>query len=146
MRKMMYSVAVLALAAGMTQAASVAHAKDTEYRRSVKVGEAAELIPHSSMRGECLTKVPAIKILEEPKNGTASIKEGERKFENGKGNFAKCDGKVGIGARVVYTPKSGFVGTDKLRYEVTFESGSVSTYAFMFRIGRQDSGGWTNPK
>ncbi len=121
-------------------------AKDFEIRRSVKTGEAAELLQHSSMRGECESKVPKIKILDEPRNGGAAIKEGERKFEKGAGNFAKCDGKTGVGARVVYTPKSGFEGADKFRYEVTFDNGNVNVYSVSLRIGKQDPAGWAKPK
>ena len=126
--------------------ASPAIAKDVEFRRTVKAGEATELLPHSSMRGECESKIPRIRILDEPRNGTAAIKEGERKFDRGTVNFAKCDGKIGVGARVVYTPKSGFQGADNLRYEVTFESGMVTTYSFSLQVGRQDNSGWTKPK
>ena len=136
------ALALSGLAAGVTSAA----AKDIEIRRTVKAGEAADLLPHSSMRGECESKVPKIRILEQPRNGEAAIKEGERKFEKGAGNFAKCDGKVGVGAHVIYKPKSGYEGADRFRYEVTFDSGRVSTYAVSLRIGRQDPAGWTKPK
>ncbi len=121
-------------------------AKDFEIRRSVKAGEAAELLQHSSMRGECESKVPKIKVLDDPKNGGAVVKEGERKFEKGAGNLAKCDGKSGVGARVVYTPKAGFEGADKFRYEVTFNNGNVNVYSVSLRIGKQDPAGWAKPK
>lgn len=140
------AAAVAAFFMGMAGFSGTAAAKDIEIRRSVKAGEAAELLPHSSMRGDCESKVPKIKILDEPKNGSASIKEGERKFEKGTGNFAKCDGKTGVGARVVYTPKSGYQGADTFRYEVTFESGNVNTYSVSLRVGRQDNTGWAKPK
>lgn len=121
-------------------------AKEVEIRRTVKVGEATELLQHSSMRGECESKAAKIRILDEPKNGTTAVKEGERKFERGTGNFAKCDGKVGVGSRVVYTPKSGYEGADKFRYEVTFDSGNVTIYNVQLRVGKQDPAGWTKAK
>ena len=147
MRGMILPAAALAAVfSGFLVTASPATAKDVEIRRAIKAGEAAELLQHSSMRGECESKLPKIKILDAPRNGTAAIKEGERKFERGTGNFAKCDGKTGVGARVVYTPKSGFEGADRFRYEVTFDSGSVTTYAISLRIGKQDPAGWSKPK
>ncbi len=139
-------VAALTGAAGVILAGQAALAKDVEIRRSLKSGETAELLQHSSMRGNCESKVPQIKILSQPSNGAASVKEGERKFQNGKGNFAKCDGKTGVAARVVYKPREGFTGTDKLRYEVTFASGNVSTYVVTLRVGSTDTGGWTKAK
>lgn len=123
-----------------------AASKDLELRRAVKAGETVELLPHSSMRGDCESKVPKIRIIDEPKNGSAAVKEGERRFEKGVGELAKCDGKVGVGAKVIYTPKSGFEGADKLRYEVTFASGTVTIYNVQIRVGRQDPAGWTKPK
>ena len=144
--RILAAAASAAVVFGLLLTAGPAAAKDVEIRRSVKAGEAAELLPHSSMRGECESKLPKIKILDVPRNGTTAIKEGERKFERGTGNFAKCDGKTGVGARVVYTPKSGFEGADRFRYEVTFESGSVTTYAVSLRIGKQDPAGWSKPK
>lgn len=136
----------LAIAVGSLVWAIPVAAKDVEIRRTIKAGEATELLPHSSMRGECESKVPKIRILEAPRNGSTAIREGERKFEGGTGNFAKCDGKIGVGARVVYTPKGGFEGADRFRYEVTFDSGRVTTYAVSLRIGRQDQSGWSKPK
>jgi len=138
--------AILVSALPFCATVPTASAKDVELRRTIKAGEATDLLPHSSMRGECESKIPKIRILDQPRNGTATIREGERKFEKGTGNFAKCDGKVGVGANVVYTPKGGFEGADRFRYEVTYDSGRTATYAVSLRVGRQDSSGWTKPK
>ncbi len=147
MRGIVWTLAMAGLAGTFVMVgAGAAAAKDVEIRRTLKAGEAAELLQHSSMRGECESKVPKIRILDQPRNGTTAVREGERKFERGTGNFAKCDGKIGVAGRVVYTPKSGFEGADKFRYEVTFDSGTVTTYAVSLRVGRQDQSGWTKPK
>ena len=144
--KFLPAAGIAAASFALCVSVSPASAKDVELRRAIKAGEAVELLPHSSMRGDCESKLPKIRIVDQPRNGAASIKEGERKFEKGAGNFAKCDGKVGVGARVIYTPKGSFEGADKFRYEVTFDSGTVTTYAVSLRIGKQDPAGWTKPK
>lgn len=137
------------LAAGSLATFNVASAKDFNYRKSVKKDTEVRLIPHSSFRGECETKKPVIKMLNEPKNGIAKIKSGTRKFrKGGKGRMAKCDGKTGVAAAVFYTPKTGFEGVDRLRYEVTFASGTKNIYGFQLRVGKRkvDPTGWTKAK
>ncbi len=125
----------------------VAVAKDIQMRKNVRATGETAILPHSSFRGECETRAPEIKILDNPANGTVAIKSGPRKFPaGGKGNMAKCDGKTGVAAAVFYTPKSGFQGFDKVRYEVTFASGNKNVYIVQLRVGtpkQEGGGGWT---
>ena len=134
------------VAATLFAGTNVVLAKDVELTRAVKAGETSGILPHSSMRGDCESKVPKVRILDQPRNGAATVKEGERKFERGAGNFAKCDGKTGVGATVMYKPKDGFQGADKFRYEVTFDSGTVTTYSITMRVGSRDNSGWAKPQ
>ncbi|MGE3247430.1 MAG: hypothetical protein AB7F96_21490 [Beijerinckiaceae bacterium] len=128
-----------------------AFAKDLKYFRSMKKDAETPLMRHTSFRGDCETKAAEIKILEQPKNGQAAVKTGTRKFpKGGKGNLAKCDGKTGAAAAVVYKPKSGFEGFDQLKYEVTFASGNKNTVSYRLKIGdpkKSDDGkGWVKAK
>lgn len=129
--------------------ASIAVAKDVDIRKSIKKDTETIVMPHSSFRGDCETKVPVIKIVAAPKSGSTTIKSGKRKFGNsGKGNMAKCNGKTGVASGVFYKPNSGFEGFDTLKYEVTFASGNKNVYVINLRVGspKQGGDGWVKAK
>ncbi|MBM3608135.1 MAG: hypothetical protein FJX29_06745 [Alphaproteobacteria bacterium] len=136
---------------GLLAAAGVqsAFARDVELRRSVKVGAETPIIAHSLFRGECETKSPDIKILQQPQNGTAVVKTGKRTFpKGGKGNMAKCDGKTGTGSAVHYTPKKDFQGFDTFQYEVDTNSGK-NKVTVRIRVGtppQLKNEGWVKPQ
>lgn len=60
-----------------------------------------------------------------------------------KGDFAKCNGQTGFGSHIVYQPKPGFEGQDRLRYTVRFDSGTELMVTAQMRVGtvaRSDEG------
>lgn len=137
---------VMAMAGGELIGAQSAWAKDIQIRRSVKPGAVTPVWAHSLFRGECETKSPEIKILQQPKNGSVEVKTGKRTFpKGGKGNMAKCDGKTGVGTAVLYTPKKDFTGTDEIKYEVQTNAGK-NVISVQIRVGTPPStggAGWT---
>lgn len=122
-----------------------ANAKDFDFAKRVKTEKSTILLKHSSFRGQCETKPAVIKILDTPTNGTATVKNGPRKFpKGGKGRMARCDGKTGVASAVIYKPNASFQGRDRVRYQVTFASGRVNNYMFRITVGKakRSNDGW----
>lgn len=129
---------------------SVALAKDFQFNKSAKPATEVRLMSHTSFRGQCETKAAEIVLLDQPKNGTAQVKKGSRKFPTGgKGKMALCDGKRGAAAAVFYKSKDGYQGFDQLRYKVTFSTGKTNVITYRIRVGtpkKDTSTGWTKAK
>ncbi|MBN9082961.1 MAG: hypothetical protein BGP04_02055 [Rhizobiales bacterium 62-17] len=133
----------IVLAVGLALVAGVAVAKETVVRRSTDAGKAVDVWSHSSMRPDCSTKAPVVTIVQQPGNGTVSVNEGPRFLSGNRGDFAKCNGQTGFGSHIVYQPKAGFEGQDRLRYTVRFDSGTELTVSAQVRVGtvpRNDEG------
>jgi hypothetical protein len=137
---------VFVFAAGV---ASVSFAKDVTVQRTTAPGQAVEVWSHSSTRADCATKAPVVTVLQQPANGTVAVSEGPRQLSGNKGDFAKCNGQTGYGAKIVYQPKAGYSGQDGLRYTVRYESGTEMTVIAQLRVGaapaRSDEG-WHKPQ
>jgi hypothetical protein len=137
---------VFAFAAGV---ASASFAKDVTVQRTTEPGRPVEVWSHSSTRADCATKAPAVTVIQQPANGTVAVSEGPRQLSGNKGDFAKCNGQTGYGAKIVYQPKPGYSGQDGLRYSVRYESGTEMVVIAQVRVGaaapRSDEG-WHSPQ
>lgn len=133
----------IVVAVGLALVAGTAMAKETLVRRATEVGKSVEVWSHSSMRPDCSTKVPVVTIVQQPSSGTVAVSEGPRQLSGNRGDFAKCNGQSGFGSHIVYQPKAGFEGQDRLRYTVRFDSGTELTVSAQVRVGtvpRNDEG------
>lgn len=134
---------VIVVAAGLVLVAGAAMAKETLVRRSTDAGKPVDVWSHSSMRPDCSTKAPVVTIVQQPASGTVAVSEGPRLLSGNRGDFAKCNGQTGFGSHIVYQPKPGFEGQDRLRYTVRFDSGTELTVSAQVRVGtvaRNDEG------
>jgi hypothetical protein len=86
---------------------------------------------HASAHKNCTpARLPTIRVLEAPKSGTMSVRGAVLTMNKLPG----CP-PVKTPARVVfYQARAGYVGPDHLNYEVTSESGEVSTYDFAITV------------
>ena len=57
--------------------------------------------------------------LRQPKHGKVTTKWIARKFSGGRGSGRKCNGRLGKGTAIYYTPNKGYRGPDGFRISVT---------------------------
>jgi hypothetical protein len=90
-----------------------------EKNRWVAVG------PFVTVNNDCsMSSRARVRILEQPTNGRAVVimKRGEVGFKPDH-RLANCNDKPIVGPMVQYTPKKGFIGTDRYVFEVLFKDG-----------------------
>ena len=125
-----------------------ASAKDQTINRTFKETKPKPIWAHASLRTkDCATKPPKVEFVEQPTGGKLYIKVRARKIKGYKGNRAKCNGKAGTAAYVVFSPKAGFNGRTVGKYKVTFNSGNVLNVTALIRVGnvKKDNSGWLVP-
>jgi hypothetical protein len=85
----------------------------------------SSLGPFSSLNDDCTVQSHArVRILQPPQNGVArvALRRGVASF-TANNSFARCNGSPITGTYVDYTPRDGFVGTDRFRIEIVFADG-----------------------
>jgi len=94
------------------------------------------LKPSSVVNNGCLMKPATIAITQQPAHGRLDMRAGSQQIKGGVGIIDRCIGKTGPATMVSYVPQAGFVGTDELRYTVTFPSvsGTPQTRDFHARV------------
>ncbi len=81
--------------------------------------------PFSSLNDDCSVQSHArVRILQQPANGVArvALRHGVAAF-TANNAFARCNGAPITGTYVEYTPRAGFVGQDRMRFEIVFSDG-----------------------
>ncbi len=129
-------------------APGVAMAKDVTIKRTFKQTKAKPIWAHASLRTrDCATMPPKVEFIDQPSGGKLYVKERPRKISGYKGPRAKCNGKAGVAAYIVFAPKSGFNGRTRGRYKVTFASGNVLNVTALIAVGtvQRDNTGWHVP-
>jgi hypothetical protein len=97
----------------------------------------AVLGPFASLNDDCSVKSFArVRILQQPANGSAvvAVRRGTASFE-ANNLFARCNGAPVSAPFVVYTPRDGFVGRERFRFEVVFSDGERRILAPELSIG-----------
>jgi hypothetical protein len=86
---------------------------------------------HASAHKNCTPgALPTVRIIEPPKSGTLTVREGTLTTDQVSG----CP-PIKTPARVVsYQARTGYVGPDHLVYEVTSENGEVATFDITINV------------
>jgi hypothetical protein len=73
---------------------------------------------------------PTIRVIEAPKSGVLTIRPGVLSTNKVEG----CPGLKTLAQIAFYQPRAGYVGSDKVGYEVTAENGDVAIYEMTINI------------
>jgi hypothetical protein len=93
--------------------------------------------PFASLNDDCSVRSFArVRIIEPPPNGRADVivRSGVASFE-ANNLFARCNGAPVTAPFVVYTPRDGFTGQDRFRFEVLFADGERRVLSPVLTIG-----------
>jgi hypothetical protein len=81
--------------------------------------------PFARLNDDCSVRAFArVRILEQPRNGRAVVvlEDGVASF-SANNAFARCNGSPLRAPIVSYTPREGFTGIDRFRFEIIFPNG-----------------------
>jgi hypothetical protein len=106
--------------------ASPAVAQSTNYSRAdATSGVAVQLNFHASANKNCSpAPPPRIRVLEIPKYGTLTVRKGEATVNSIPG----CQAFKTTAEVIIYRSRPGYVGQDRLVYEMTSVNGEVATF------------------
>jgi hypothetical protein len=94
--------------------------------------------PFSSLNDDCTVQSHArVRILQQPANGVARVvtRRGPASF-TADNTFARCNGTPITGTFVDYTPKPGFSGPERFRFEIVFRNGERRVLTPDFTVQR----------
>jgi hypothetical protein len=94
--------------------------------------------PFSSLNDDCTVRSHArVRILQQPANGVARVvtRPGQAAFA-ANNTFARCNGAPITGTFVDYTPKPGYVGPERFRFEIVFRDGERRVLTPEFTVQR----------
>jgi hypothetical protein len=76
-----------------------------------------------------------VRILQQPANGVARVvvRRGQAAF-TANNSFARCNGTPITGTFVDYTPRSGYAGPERFRFEITFRNGERRVITPVFEV------------
>ena len=92
--------------------------------------------PFSSLNDDCTVQSHArVRILQQPTHGVARVvtRPGQAAFA-ADNTFARCNGTSITGTFVDYTPKPGYVGPERFRFEIVFRNGERRVLAPDFTV------------
>jgi hypothetical protein len=115
---------------------------DNRYIRSGKAGREIVVRGYMTWKHDCSFRAyPEVVLDEPPQHGVVCLQIGTMRA--GLGYFGKtphCVGRLVRGVRVVYLPRSDFVGMDKMYYTVLYPSGLRRTVRTIFSVSPADPG------
>jgi hypothetical protein len=94
--------------------------------------------PFSSLNDDCTVQSHArVRILQMPANGVARVvtRTGQASFAASNA-FARCNGTPITGTFVDYTPKPGYAGPERFRFEIVFRNGERRVLTPEFTVQR----------
>jgi hypothetical protein len=94
--------------------------------------------PFSSLNDDCTVQSHArVRILQKPAHGEARVvtRQGQAAFAASNA-FARCNGTPITGTFVDYTPKPGYAGPERFRFEIIFRNGERRMLTPEFTVQR----------
>ena len=88
-------------------------------------GKALQLAYYASVHKDCAPgRLPTVRVIDPPTSGTLMVKDAELTTTR----VAGCTALKTPARVVFYQSRAGYVGPDRVKYEVTSENGKVATY------------------
>jgi hypothetical protein len=104
-----------------------------------------------TIRRDCYTKAAQVAVVEAPKHGSLTFKEGDWTITPGIGVVDRCLGRTARAFVGTYVPAKGFTGPDTYRLRATYASDALDyDVEVVVREPRATkdpaAGGWTAPR
>jgi hypothetical protein len=125
-RTVLVSLAAIGLVATAALAQSANYSSfETTSDKPVQLGY------YASAHKNCTPgSLPTVRVLEAPKGGLLVVRRGVLSTDK----VAGCPGLKTPAQIAFYQPRTGYVGPDRLSYEVTNENGDVATYEMTITV------------
>lgn len=120
------------IALATVSAATAALAQSANYSSfETTTDKPVQLGYYASAHKNCTpAALPTVRILEAPKGGTLIVRKGLLATNQ----VAGCPGLKTPAQIAFYQPRAGYVGPDRVSYEVTSENGDVATYEMTITV------------
>ena len=120
-----FSHVVLAAAFSMLASAALAQATNNYSSVEATSEKPVQLGYYASAHKNCTPgSLPTIRVIEPPKSGVLTVRRAVLKTDK----IAGCPDLKTPAQVAFYKARAGYVGPDRLSYEVTSENGEVATY------------------
>jgi hypothetical protein len=114
-------------AAAIVLCSGICLADTKSWNKTTKINHEVIISTHAQWEKNCGPRgLPAVNIEKQPNNGKVFTRSGRLTitYSFNEGSNPRCKGRQVTGIFVVYTPDSGFIGTDELAYTVTYHGTS----------------------
>lgn len=121
------------LVGALALSCAAASAQTNSIYRNVEAnsGKAARVGVHVSVRPDCSAdKLPEIKVLTPPKNGSLNVRTGKVKTNR----IPKCPNLETPAQALFYVPGAKYTGSDEVSYEVRTPDGKVTSHTVRITV------------